>query len=443
MFENLSEKLDAVFKKLKGHGKLTEKNIEAGLKEVRMALLEADVHYRVTKQFVADIKKRALGQEVLASLTPGQQVVKIVNEELTTLMGSHNEALNLSGAHPVPVMLVGLQGSGKTTTAGKLAVFLRDQGQKPYLVPVDVYRPAAIDQLQKLGDQLSVPVFASSTDMDPVRICQDARNAAQKQGCDTLLLDTAGRLHIDQELMAELTAIKKAVNPSDILLVADAMTGQDAVNIAKSFDEALDIGGVVLTKMDGDARGGAALSIKTITAKPIKFIGVGEKLTELEPFHPDRMASSILGMGDVLTLIEKAQAVVDETEAAELEKKLRRSQFTLEDFRDQMIQIRKMGSLSDLLKMIPGVGGSKQLKNLQVDDRELTKIEAIINSMTLEERRKHAIINGSRRKRIARGSGTKVQDVNRLLKNYTQVMKMMKKLNKGGMRGFNRGMLPF
>jgi len=443
MFENLSEKLDAVFKKLKGHGKLTEKNIEAGLKEVRMALLEADVHYRVTKQFVADIKKRALGQEVLASLTPGQQVVKIVNEELTTLMGSRNEALNLSGTHPVPVMLVGLQGFGKTTTAGKLAVFLRDQGKKPYLVPVDVYRPAAIDQLQKLGDQLSVPVFASSTDMDPVRICQDARNAAQKQGCDTLLLDTAGRLHIDQELMAELAAIKKAVDPSDILLVADAMTGQDAVNIAKSFDEALDIGGVVLTKMDGDARGGAALSIKAITAKPIKFIGVGEKLTELEPFHPDRMASSILGMGDVLTLIEKAQAVVDEKEAAALEKKLRRSQFTLEDFRDQMIQIRKMGSLSDLLKMIPGVGGHKQLKNLQVDDRELIKIEAIINSMTLEERRKHTIINGSRRRRIARGSGTKVQDVNRLLKNYTQVMKMMKKLNKGGMRGLNRGMLPF
>jgi signal recognition particle subunit SRP54 len=442
MFENLSEKLDEVFKKLKGHGKLTEKNIEAGLKEVRMALLEADVHYRVTKQFVADIKKRALGQEVLTSLTPGQQVVKIVNEELTILMGSRNEELNLTGAQPVPVMLVGLQGSGKTTTAGKLAVFLKDKGKKPYLVPVDVYRPAAIDQLKKLGDQLSVPVYPSSTDMDPVRICQDARTAAQKQGRDTLLLDTAGRLHIDEELMAELAAIKKAVNPSDILLVADAMTGQDAVNIAKSFDEALDIGGVVLTKMDGDARGGAALSIKSITAKPIKFIGVGEKLSELEPFHPDRMASSILGMGDVLTLIEKAQAVVDEKEAAELEKKLRRSQFTLEDFRDQMIQVRKMGSLSDLLKMIPGLGG-KQLKNLQVDDRELIKIEAIINSMTLEERRKHAIINGSRRKRIARGSGTKVQDVNRLLKNYTQVMKMMKKLNKGGMRGFNRGMLPF
>jgi signal recognition particle subunit SRP54 len=442
MFENLSEKLDEVFKKLKGHGKLTEKNIEAGLKEVRMALLEADVHYRVTKQFVADIKKRALGQEVLTSLTPGQQVVKIVNEELTILMGSRNEELNLTGAQPVPVMLVGLQGSGKTTTAGKLAVFLKDKGKKPYLVPVDVYRPAAIDQLKKLGDQLSVPVYPSSTDMDPVRICQDARTAAQKEGRDTLLLDTAGRLHIDEELMAELAAIKKAVNPSDILLVADAMTGQDAVNIAKSFDEALDIGGVVLTKMDGDARGGAALSIKSITAKPIKFIGVGEKLSELEPFHPDRMASSILGMGDVLTLIEKAQAVVDEKEAAELEKKLRRSQFTLEDFRDQMIQVRKMGSLSDLLKMIPGLGG-KQLKNLQVDDRELIKIEAIINSMTLEERRKHAIINGSRRKRIARGSGTKVQDVNRLLKNYTQVMKMMKKLNKGGMRGFNRGMLPF
>ena len=443
MFDNLSDKLNAVFKKLKGHGKLTEKNIEEGLREVRLALLEADVHYRVAKKFIADIKERALGREVLSSLTPGQQVVKIVFEELTTLMGARNESLNLAGTQPAAIMLVGLQGSGKTTTAGKLAVHLRKIGKKPYLVPADVYRPAAIDQLKKVGDQLSVPVYASTSDMDPVRICQDARTAAAKDGCDTLLLDTAGRLHIDTALMNELKSIREAVDPSDILLVADAMTGQDAVNIAKAFDEALGIGGVILTKTDGDARGGAALSIKAVTEKPIKFIGVGEKLDQLEPFHPERMASTILGMGDVLTLIEKAQATVDEKKAVELERKLRKSQFTLEDFRDQMVQIRKMGSLSDLLKMIPGVGGSKQFKNLKVDDRELVRIEAIINSMTPEERRRHALINGSRRKRIAGGSGTSIQDVNRLLKNYTQVMKMMKKLNKSGMRGFSRGMLPF
>ncbi len=443
MFENLSDKLNTIFKKLKGHGKLTEKNIESGLKEVRMALLEADVHYQVVKKLIIDIKERALGQEVMDSLTPGQQVVKIVNAELTQLMGSRNEALNLSGTQPVSVMLVGLQGSGKTTTAGKLAVHLRKNGKKPYLVPADVYRPAAIDQLMKLGDQLTVPVFPATVDMNPVRICQDARKAAHKAGCDTMLLDTAGRLHVDEELMAELEAIKEAIKPSDILLVADAMTGQDAVNIAKSFDSALDIGGVVLSKMDGDARGGAALSIKAITNKPIKFVGVGEKLSQLEPFHPDRMASRILGMGDVLTLIEKAQSVVDEKQAAELEKKLRKSQFTLEDFRNQMVQIRKMGSLADLLKMMPGIGNIKQLKNLEVDDKELVKIEAIINSMTPLERQKHAIINGSRRKRIARGSGTRVQDVNQLLKNYTQVMKMMKKLNKGSMRAMGRGMLPF
>lgn len=443
MLDNLSDKLNLVFKKLKGHGKLTERNIEAGLKEVRIALLEADVHYQVVKKFIAGIKERALGREVMTSLTPGQQVVKIVFDELTILMGSQNEALNLEGTHPVAVMLVGLQGSGKTTTAGKLAIHLRKNGKKPYLVPVDVYRPAAIDQLQKLGDQLAVPVFASTTDMDPVAICREARTAAARDGCDTLLLDTAGRLHVDHQLMDELKSIRTAIEPSEILLVADAMTGQDAVNIAKAFDEALNIGGVILSKMDGDARGGAALSIKAITDKPIKFIGVGEKLDQLEPFHPDRLASTILGMGDVLTLIEKAQATVDEKKAAELEKKLRQSQFTLEDFRDQMVQIRKMGSLSDLLKMIPGVGSNKHFKNLKVDDRELVRIEAIINSMTPDERQRHAIINGSRRKRIAGGSGTSIQDVNRLLKNYTQVMKMMKKLNKSGMRGLNRGMLPF
>jgi signal recognition particle subunit SRP54 len=443
MFENLSDKLDAVFRKLKGHGKLSEKNIEEGLKEVRLALLEADVHYRVAKKFIADVKHRALGREVLASLTPGQQVIKIVNEELTDLMGSSHEGLNLSGPSPAALMLVGLQGSGKTTTAGKLAVFLRNKGRKPYLVPADVYRPAAIDQLKKLGSQLDVPVFDSSADMDPVQICREAKTAAHRQGCDTLLLDTAGRLHVDEALMDELNRINHEVKPSDILLVADAMTGQDAVNIAQSFDETLDIGGVVLTKMDGDARGGAALSIKSITGKPIKFIGVGEKLNELEPFHPDRLASSILGMGDVLTLIEKAQDAVDEKKAAELEKKLRKSQFTLEDFRDQMVQIRKMGSLGDIMKMIPGMGKMKQLKNLDVDETEFVRIEAIINSMTLRERRQHAIINGSRRRRIAKGSGTRVQDVNRLLKNYTQMLKMLKKINKGGMRGMPQGMLPF
>jgi signal recognition particle subunit SRP54 len=445
MFESLSDKLNGVFKKLKGHGRLTEKNVQSGLKEVRMALLEADVHYRVVKQFIADIKERAMGREVLASLTPAQQLIKIVNEELTRLMGSRNEDLNLAGSHPVSIMLVGLQGSGKTTTAGKLSVFLQKEGRKPYLVPADVYRPAAIDQLQKLGAQLSVPVFDATTDMDPVTICQQARIEASKSGCDTLLLDTAGRLHIDEALMDELKAIKSALSPSEILLVADAMTGQDAVNIAKSFNESLDIGGVVLSKMDGDARGGAAPSIKAITGKPIKFIGVGEKLNQLERFHPDRLASSILGMGDILTLIEKAQEVVDEKKAVELEKKLRKSQFTLDDFRDQLVQVRKMGSLTDILGMIPGLGNSKQLKNLDLDDRELVKVEAIINSMTSKERRKHTIINGSRRKRIARGSGTKVQDVNRLLKNYAQMLKMMKKMSKKNMRGMRdmRGMLPF
>ena len=443
MFDNLSDNLNAVFKKLKGHGKLTEKNIGEGLKEVRMALLEADVHYKVAKKFIAAIKERALGQEVMESLTPGQQVIKIVDQELTELMGGRLENLNLSGSHPVSIMLVGLQGSGKTTTAGKLAVYLRKQGRKPYLVPADIYRPAAIDQLNKLGDQLGVPVFPSSQEMDPVKICQQARATAHRELCDTLLIDTAGRLHIDEELMTELCRIKDAVKPSDILLVADAMTGQDAVNIAESFNNTLNIGGVILTKMDGDARGGAALSIKSVTDKPIKFIGVGEKLSDLEPFHPDRMSSRILGMGDVLTMIEKAQTVVDEKKAIELEKRLRKNEFTLEDFRDQMVQIRKMGSISELINMIPGMGKIKQLKNLEVDENEFIKIEAIINSMTPQERHQHTLIKGSRRKRIAKGSGTSVQDINNLLKNYTQVVKMMKKINKGGMRGLGRGMLPF
>jgi signal recognition particle subunit SRP54 len=443
MFDSLSDRLNSVFKKLKGHGKLTEKNIEGGLKEVRMALLEADVHYRVAKKFIAAIKERSLGQEVLSSLTPGQQIIKIVNDELTQLMGSTRVGLNLAGQQPVSIMLVGLQGSGKTTTSGKLSVLLRKEGKKPYLVPADVYRPAAIDQLKKLGKQISVPVFPSSADMDPVQICMDARASALQEGYDTLIIDTAGRLHIDEKLMGELSQIKEGVCPTDILLVADAMTGQDAVNIAESFDKALDIGGIILTKMDGDARGGAALSIKAVTGKPIKFIGVGEKLGDIEPFHPDRMSSRILGMGDILTFIERAQSRVDAKKAAELEEKLRKSAFTLDDFRDQMVQVRKMGALDDLIKMIPGIGKSKHLKNIKVDENELVRIEAIINSMTPTERQKHAIINGSRRKRIARGSGTSVQDVNKLLKNYAQMMKMLKKFNQGGMHGLGRGMLQF
>lgn len=442
MFESLTDKLNIAFKKLRGHGKLTEKNIDAGLKEVRMALLEADVHYRVVKQFLATIRERAVGQEVLTSLTPGQQVVKIVHEELVRLLGEQHEALSLEGK-PAPVMLVGLQGSGKTTTAGKLAKFLTKQNRRPLLVPADIYRPAAIEQLKKLGQALHVPVFSSTQDMDPVDICVRAIRTGHELGCDCLLIDTAGRLHIDESLMEELQRIKAAVHPSDIVLVADAMTGQDAVNIAKAFNDALDIGGVVLTKMEGDARGGAAISIRAITSKPIKFVGVGEKLDALEAFHPDRMASRILGMGDMLSLIEKAQNAVDEKKARELQNKLRRNEFTLEDFRDQMAQVRKMGSLEEILSMIPGMGKLKQMKQFKVDEKEFVRITAIIDSMTVEERRRHQILNASRRRRIARGSGTSVQDVNQLLKSYVQVQKMIKKMNKGGLPMLGRGGLPF
>ncbi len=441
MFENLSDRLDLVFKKLKGQGTLNEKNIEEGLKQVRMALLEADVNYKVAKTVISDIKTRALGQEVMQSLTPGQQVIKIVNDEFTKMMGSTHQALNLEGRSLSSIMLVGLQGSGKTTTAGKLAVYLRKQGRKPFLVPADVYRPAAIDQLKKIGTQLDVPVFQSTTDMKPLKICQDAQLAAREQGCDTLLFDTAGRLHLDDELMAELEDIKRGLNPSEILLVADAMTGQDAVNMALSFDKRLDLDGFILTKMDGDARGGAALSIKAVTGKPLKFIGVGEKSVALEPFHPDRMASRILGMGDALSFIEKAQASVDQKEAKALEQKLRKNEFTLEDFRNQMKSVRKMGSIKDLIGMLPGVN-KNQLKGLNIDDKEFSRIEAIINSMTMEERSKHTIIKGSRKQRIANGSGTTVQDVNKLLKSYIQSMNMIKKFNKGGMRSL-KNMLPF
>jgi signal recognition particle subunit SRP54 len=441
MFENLTDKLNAVFKKLKGHGRLSEKDIEEGLKEVRMALLEADVHYKVVKDLLSSIKERAVGKEVQESLTPGQQVVKIVFEELSRSMGMTHDGLSLAGPAPVSIMLLGLQGSGKTTTAGKLALFLKNMGRRPYLVPADVHRPAAVLQLSKIAKELNFPVHEPLAGQDPVEICTNARTSAQKAGCDTLLLDTAGRLHIDQELMDELLRIKAAVSPSDILLVADAMTGQDAVNMAKAFDQALNIGGVILTKMDGDARGGAALSIRSITGKPIKFIGIGEKSNALEAFHPERMARRILGMGDVLSLIEKAQASIDTKKAEELEKKLKKNQFTLEDFRDQMAQVRKMGSLEEILAMIPGFSDLKRLKGLAVDEKEFVRIEAIIGSMTQAERERHEIINGSRRKRIAKGSGTSVQEVNQLLKNYDQAMKMMKKINKGGLRGITRGML--
>ncbi len=442
MFDNLSDRLDLVFKKLKGHGVLTEKNVEEGLRQVRMALLEADVNYKVVKDFIAGVKIRAMGQEVMQSLTPAQQVIKIVHDEFTRMMGSEHQELNLARRTSGTIMLVGLQGAGKTTTAGKLALYLRKQGKNPFLVPADVYRPAAIEQLQKLGKQLDVPVFASSADMAPLDICRNADAQAKSQGYDAVIVDTAGRLHMDQELMDELVQLKKELKPSDIMLVADAMTGQDAVNIGKAFDEHLDLDGFVLTKMDGDARGGAALSIKAVTGKPLKFMGVGEKSTALEPFHPDRMASRILGMGDTLSFIEKAVATVDEKEAQALEKKIRANSFTLEDFKNQVRSVQKMGSIKDLLGMMLPGAGKKQLKGMDFDEKGLARIEAIINSMTPQERQHHEIIKASRKKRIAAGSGTSVQDVNKLLKGYAQSMKMLKKFNKGGMRSL-KGMLPF
>jgi signal recognition particle subunit SRP54 len=443
MFENLSSKLDAVFKRLKGHGKLTEQNIKEALKEVRIALLEADVNFKVVKDFIQSVEQRAVGQEVMASLTPAQQLIKIVKDELTSLMGDGEQKIHLSGTPPVPIMLVGLHGCGKTTTAAKLARYFKERKKRPYLIPADVYRPAAIEQLQKLGEELKVDFYRPDASQTPLDICQKGRDLGLKGGYDLILIDTAGRLHIDEALMLELREIKRNVDPKEVLLVADAMTGQDAVNIAKSFNERLGVDGIILTKMDGDARGGAALSIKSVTQKPIKFIGVGEKLDALEVFHPDRMASRILGMGDVLTLIEKAEAVFDEKKAKELEKKIRKDSFTLEDFRDQLQQVRKMGSLESILGMIPGL--SKQMKGMgsvDFDEKELVRVEAIINSMTSRERINHLIINGSRRLRIARGSGTSVQEVNQLLKRYAQARKMMKQFSKIGEKGFGRGRMP-
>lgn len=430
MFESLSGRLESVFKKLRGHGRLSEENIQEAMREVRMALLEADVNFQVVKDFVASVAEKAVGQEVVGSLAPGQQVVKIVHDELVELLGGQTASLNLSGRQPVAIMMVGLQGSGKTTTSGKLAKMLKAKGRRPYLVPADVYRPAAIAQLTILGQTLDVPVYPSSIEQDPVSICRRALIEAQAAGYDTLIIDTAGRLHVDQELMAELARIKEAVDPAEILFVADAMTGQDAVTVADKFNQDLAISGVILSKMDGDARGGAALSIKKVTRRPIKFVGMGEGLDALEPFHPERVASRILGMGDVLTLIEKAEAVVGREKAEKFAKKLKKEGFSLEDFRDQIQQIRKMGSLEQIMGMIPGLNRMKQLKEMpRPDEKELGKVEAIINSMTAKERRNHLILNASRRQRIAQGSGTSVQDVNKVVKSYTEMLKMMKKMS--------------
>ncbi len=429
MFDNLTDRLEGVFKKLRGTGKLTEENIKESMREVRMALLEADVNFQVVKDFIAKVSQKAVGLEVTRTLSPGQQVIKIVHEELVELLGGTTEQIRLDGRQPVTIMMAGLQGSGKTTTSGKLARMLKEKGRKPYLVPADIYRPAAIEQLQVLGERLDVPVHPSTTDMKPVEICRQALLTAEQNGYDTLIFDTAGRLHVDEDLMGELKEIQEAVKLSEILFVADSMTGQDAVTVADKFNRDLEISGVVLTKMEGDARGGAALSIKNVTGKPIKFVGIGEGLDALEVFHPDRIASRILGMGDVLTLIEKAEAVVDKKKADKLAKKLRQSTFTLEDFLDQIQQIKKMGSLDQIMGMIPGINKLKQLKDApKPDEKELAKTEAIIRSMTKKERKNYMIINASRRQRIAAGSGTTVTEVNRVIKSYSAMLKMMKKM---------------
>lgn len=444
MFENLTEKLGSTFKKLKGHGRLSERNIEEALREVRISMLEADVHFRVVKKFLEKIKQRAMGKEVQDSLTPAQQFIKIVNEELTELMGGEGREINLSGRPPAVIMLVGLQGSGKTTTAAKLAKYLKQKGRIPYLVPADPRRPAAIEQLKVLGEQLGVGVFDSQSKDNPIKICRKAKEEAEAKGIDTLIIDTGGRLHIDEELMRELERIKEKIEPQEILLVADAMTGQDAINVAGRFNEALDIDGVILTKMEGDARGGAALTIRALTGKPIKFVGTGEKLGALEPFRPDRMASRILGMGDVLSLIERAEAVVEQKTAEELARRRQRNLFTFEDFREQLRLIRKMGPLESLVEMIPGAGKlMKGGRDLRPAEEELKRIEAIINSMSRKEMINPSILNGSRRLRIARGSGTRVEDVNRLIKSYQQMKKLIQRMSKSGLKGLPRGMMPF
>ena len=431
-FEGLTAKLSAAFKKLRGKGRLTEGDIKEAMREIRLALLEADVSYKVVKDFVKSVSERCVGQDVMESLTPAQMIVKIVNEELIALMGSENQRITISPKSPTVVMLVGLQGAGKTTNGAKLAGLFKKQGKRPLLVACDIYRPAAIKQLEVVGAQLDVPVFQMGQG-DPVKIAKAAIRHAQQHGNDMVFLDTAGRLHVDETLMNELKAIKAEVQPSEILLVVDAMTGQDAVNAAQTFNEWLNIDGVMLTKLDGDARGGAALSVKAVTGKPIKFVGTGEKLDQIEPFHPERMASRILGMGDVLTLIEKAEQALDQKKAAELEQRLRQNKFTLADFYDQLTQIKNMGSMQDILGMIPGMG---QMKNMQVDEKALARVEALIQSMTPYERENPAVLNSSRKRRVALGSGQKVEDVNRLLKQFEQMQQMMKMMNGKGKKKF-------
>ena len=426
VFENLSEKLQNALGKLKGRGKLSEKDLDIAMREVRLALLEADVNFKVVKDFIKNVKERAIGSEVMESLTPGQQVVKIVNDELTKLMGEKEVKLNFSSSPPTVILMCGLQGAGKTTTTGKLAFNLKKQNKRPLLVACDIYRPAAIKQLEVVGERSGVPVFTMGDKHNPVDIAKAALEHGKKHGNDVIIIDTAGRLHIDEELMDEIKNIHQAVNPKEVLLVLDAMTGQDAVTVATSFDETLGISGVILTKLDGDARGGAALSIRAVTNKPIKYVGMGEKLDQLEPFYPDRMASRILGMGDVLSLIEKAQANIDEKKALELEKKMRTSQFTFDDFLDQLEQMKSLGPLDQLLGMMPGIN-SKALKGLDVNEKDLDRVEAVIRSMTKKERENPDLIDSSRRKRIALGSGTNVQDVNKLLKQFKETKKMMKK----------------
>ena len=433
IFESLSDRLQETFKKLRGHGKLTEDDVNEAMREVRMALLEADVNFKVVKNFIKTVKERAIGQDVLETLTPAQVVIKIVDEELTKLMGGTQSRINISPKPPTVIMMVGLQGAGKTTSAGKLGLALKKQGKRPLLAACDIYRPAAIKQLQVVGKQLDIPVFTMEPGADAVTIAKESLAYSESHANDVVIIDTAGRLQIDEKLMQELRDIKTEVKPHEILLVVDAMTGQESVNVAQAFNESLGLDGVVMTKLDGDARGGAALSVKAVTNVPIKFVGLGEKLEALQPFYPDRMASRILGMGDVLSLVEKAQQTFDMEEAKKMEKKLRKDEFTLDDFLNQMQQVKKLGSLENILGMIPGMGGlKKQLagQDLDLDGKEMRQIEAIIKSMTPKERADIGIINGSRRKRIALGSGTRVQDVNKLLKQFGEMKKMMKKMKK-------------
>ncbi|MCL1872863.1 MAG: signal recognition particle protein [Clostridiales bacterium] len=425
-FGALGDRLQDIFSRIRKKGRLTENDVAEAMREIRVALLEADVNYKVAKDFINRVKERAVGSDVLQSLTPGQQVVKIVHEEMTALMGQEQAKLNTSSKPPNVILMVGLQGSGKTTSSGKIALWLRSQGKRPLLAAADVYRPAAIRQLEVLGEKTNIPVFSLGDKVSPVEIAKQALEQALTNGNDYLIIDTAGRLQINEELMLELENIRQAVNPGEILLVIDAMAGQDAVNVAATFNQRLEVSGIVLTKLDGDTRGGAALSVKAVTGKPIKFTGSGEKLEALDPFYPDRMASRILGMGDVLTLIEKAQNAADQAKIEEMEEKLRQARFTFDDFLEQMQQIKKMGSLEEILSMVPGVG--KQLKDIQIDEKQMGKVEAIIKSMTPQERENPALINGSRKLRIAKGSGNQVQDVNRLLKQFEQMQKMIKQM---------------